>query len=78
MNYHSYTLIEKFCDINYSEKKVAHVISHQKQVELDLVGSWTVDVGDLDQALHLWRFKGGYAGVDKALKFLDENEVSLS
>lgn len=58
---------------NY-EKKVAHVISHQKQVELDLVGSWTVDVGDLDQALHLWRFKGGYAGVDKALKFLDENE----
>lgn len=74
----SYTFIEKFCDINYSEKKVAHVTSIQKQIDMENVGSWTVDVGDLDQVLHLWSFKGGYAGVDKALKFLDEDEVSYS
>ncbi|XP_065207918.1 protein NipSnap [Planococcus citri] len=55
------------------EKKAALLASLQKQTECDLVGAWTVEIGDLDQALHLWRFKGGYYGVDKARKFLDEN-----
>lgn len=52
--------------------------SLQKQIEIDQVGSWTVEVGDLDQALHLWSFKGGYNGVDKARKFLDENKVKFN
>lgn len=50
--------------------------SLQSKTECELAGSWTVEIGDIDQALHLWRFKGGYAGVDKARKFLDEHDVS--
>ncbi|XP_076452278.1 protein NipSnap-like [Babylonia areolata] len=26
----------------------------------ELVGSWTVEVGDQDEAVHLWAYKGGY------------------
>lgn len=58
-----------------SEKKAALITSLRKETECDLVGAWTVEIGDLDQSLHLWRFKGGYYGVDKARKFLDENSV---
>ncbi|XP_056640024.1 protein NipSnap [Diorhabda sublineata] len=32
--------------------------------EVELVGSWTVNVGDQDQALHLWKFTGGYQMID--------------
>lgn len=63
--------------IIYSEKLVSLSHSLQKHTECELVGSWTVEIGDIDQALNLWSFKGGYAGVDKARKFLDENEVRL-
>ncbi|XKL64489.1 hypothetical protein PGB90_004575 [Kerria lacca] len=56
------------------EKLVSLSHSLQKHTECELVGSWTVEIGDIDQALNLWSFKGGYAGVDKARKFLDENE----
>ncbi|KAF7283617.1 protein nipsnap [Rhynchophorus ferrugineus] len=31
---------------------------------VQLVGSWTVNVGDQDQALHLWRFIGGFQQID--------------
>ncbi|EFA05012.1 protein NipSnap [Tribolium castaneum] len=31
---------------------------------VELVGSWTVNVGDQDQALHLWKFTGGYEKID--------------
>ncbi|XP_018568372.1 protein NipSnap [Anoplophora glabripennis] len=38
--------------------------------DVELVGSWTVNVGDQDQALHLWKFTGGYEKID------DYNEIS--
>lgn len=41
----------------------------------ELVGSWTVEVGDLDQALHLWQYTGGYERIDHAQAFLSKDEV---
>jgi len=35
-------------------------------------------VGDLDQALHVWRYTGGFAAVDKAKKTLSNDEVCRS
>lgn len=40
---------------------------------VDLVGSWTVNVGDQDQALHLWQFRGGFQTIDETTQILAEN-----
>nr|CAD7403342.1 unnamed protein product [Timema poppensis] len=42
-----------------------------------MVASWTVHVGDLDQALHLWRYKGGFASIDTAKKQLSQDKEFL-
>lgn len=44
-----------------------------QNLNCELVGSWTVQVGDMDQALHLWKYKGGFAGVDKTKRTLKQN-----
>lgn len=58
-----------------------YLSTYESQVKLvqaqnlncELVGSWTVQVGDMDQALHLWRYKGGFAGLDKTKHSLKQN-----
>lgn len=58
---------------NYSES-VNLIHSKQSDLNCELVGSWTVHVGDLDQALHLWRYTGGFASIDKSLNLLRKDE----
>lgn len=41
------------------------------------MGSWTVDVGDMDQVLHLWRYTGGFEKIDAAHRILSTDRVSL-
>jgi hypothetical protein len=48
------------------------------QLNYELVGSWTVDVGDLDQALHLWRYTGGFSAIDSAKQKLAQDKVRLA
>lgn len=50
---------------------------HSKKEELsaDLVASWTVQVGDLDQVVHIWRYTGGFAAIDKARAYLETDNV---
>jgi len=38
----------------------------EKKTGAELVGSWTVDIGDQDKAIHLWRYPGGYPTLDGA------------
>lgn len=38
----------------------------RKDLDAELIGSWVVDVGDQDQALHLWRYLNGYTALGKA------------
>uniref|UniRef100_A0A6M2DMX4 NIPSNAP domain-containing protein n=1 Tax=Xenopsylla cheopis TaxID=163159 RepID=A0A6M2DMX4_XENCH len=49
------------------------VNSKNDNLSCELIGSWTVQVGDLDQALHLWRYTGGYERVDQAIRELDND-----
>ncbi|XP_014212567.1 protein NipSnap [Copidosoma floridanum] len=58
---------------NYSQN-VALIHSKKQDLNLELVGSWTVEVGDLDQALHLWQYSGGFQIVDKAQNLLAKDE----
>lgn len=44
--------------------------SKRDQLHADLIGSFTVSVGDLDQCLHLWRYTGGFEVIDKSKDIL--------
>ena len=46
-------------------------------INAELVGSWSVIVGDQDQAFHVWRYIGGYAEIDKARITLARNDASI-
>lgn len=59
-------------------KKTAQLIhSKRETISKDLVASWTVHVGDMDQVLHLWRYTGGFAKIDKAEALLSDDAVSI-
>ncbi|KAF5281897.1 hypothetical protein FQR65_LT14481 [Abscondita terminalis] len=54
---------------------------HSKMPDnVELSGSWTVSVGDQDQALHLWKFIGGFETIDLAnnLFSVDEDYQKLN
>jgi hypothetical protein len=54
------------------------LIESKKDLACDLVASWTVQVGDLDQCVHLWRYTGGFEKVDLAEKELKKDNVSAA
>lgn len=58
-----------------SEENVNLIHSKKSDLNCELVGSWTVEVGDLDQALHLWQYTGGYESIDNAQAVLSKDEV---
>lgn len=51
--------------------------SKQPELNCEHIGSWTVEVGEMDQALHLWQFNGSYAGIDYAQATLSQDEVCI-
>ena len=61
----------------YSQENVNLIHSKKSELNCELVGSWIVEVGDLDQALHLWQYTGGYERVDKAQVVLSQDEVNI-
>ncbi|XP_033217781.1 protein NipSnap isoform X2 [Belonocnema kinseyi] len=63
--------IDKYLS-NYQEN-VNLIHSKQSELKCELVGSWVVEVGDLDQALHLWQYTGGFERVDRAQVILSQH-----
>lgn len=60
--------------INY-EENVNLIQSREPKISCELVGSWMVEVGDLDQVLHLWKYdNGGYERVDHVQAVLSKDE----
>lgn len=59
---------------NY-EENVNLIHSKKSNLKCELVGSWTVEVGDLDQAIHLWQYTGGYESIDHAQAVLSKDEA---
>ncbi|CAD5112386.1 DgyrCDS1607 [Dimorphilus gyrociliatus] len=41
-------------------------ITTEKKTGAELVGSWTVEIGDQDEAVHLWKYPGGYEVLNEA------------
>ncbi|CAG0892582.1 unnamed protein product [Cyprideis torosa] len=56
-------------------QKYVDLISHRgSTINKELIGSWIVGVGDLDQCLHLWRYSKGWVGADEANRLLREDK----
>jgi len=60
--------LDKYVD-NY--EKTVNIAHHLKAGEL--MASWVVAIGDQDQVIHVWKYTGGYGGVDNARKALLDN-----
>lgn len=59
-----------------SKKTTALIHSKRDEISNDLIGSWTVHVGDMDQCLHLWRITGGFEKIDTAHRVLENDTVN--
>ena len=75
-----FKLSKKLIKINYifSTENVQYIDSHKGDLNLDFIGSWSVEVGDLDQALHLWQYNGGFQTIIKAHEFFANDQVHIS
>jgi hypothetical protein len=56
-------------------KNTVQLIESKKDLACELVASWTVQVGDLDQCVHLWRYTGGFEKIDLAERNLPKDPV---
>lgn len=41
-------------------------LMEEKQAGSKLIGSWTVEIGDQDEAIHIWSYPGGYPVLNRA------------
>lgn len=64
------------CFSHSSSKKTVQLIESKKDLACELVASWSVQVGDLDQCIHIWRYTGGFGKVDLAEKTLQNDAVN--
>lgn len=61
----------------YSSEQVVKLCQKIPNLKYELIGSWSVRVGDLDQYVHLWKHQGGYAEIDKTNNILLQNQASF-
>lgn len=54
------------------------MMEKKANLNCNLVASWTVEVGDLDQCLHLWKYTGGFEKIDQAKADLWHDPVNIS
>ncbi|XP_014665825.1 PREDICTED: protein NipSnap-like [Priapulus caudatus] len=48
--------------------KYVNTVNTRGDLSCELIGSWTVSVGDEDEIIHLWRYKNGYRDVSRAME----------
>ena len=65
-----------YLKLDFSEKHCQ--VMGSSGINAELVGSWSVIVGDQDQVFHVWRYIGGYAEIDKARVIFSNSNVSFN
>lgn len=60
-------------------QRTVELVNEQKELCYELMGSWQVTVGDMDQCIHLWRYTGGFEKIDQAKEYLwnDDDYLKL-
>ncbi|KAL8576122.1 hypothetical protein ACOMHN_001472 [Nucella lapillus] len=46
--------------------KVFKQLMDEKKAGSELIGSWTVEIGNQDEAIHIWSYRGGYPVLNEA------------
>ncbi|XP_029475656.1 protein NipSnap homolog 1 isoform X2 [Rhinatrema bivittatum] len=59
---------------NNLTEEVLPKLHHAADYPCDLVGNWNTWYGEQDQAVHLWRFSGGYAALTDCMNKLKRNK----
>jgi len=54
-------------DYHHAYEEYVHLLK-KKNVPTEIVGSWSVMVGNNDQAVQIWKYKEGFAGADTTLQ----------
>lgn len=75
--YYAYLTIIMSFFYYYSSEQVVKLCQKIPNLKYELIGSWSVRVGDLDQYVHLWKHQGGYAEIDKTNNILLQNQVNF-
>ncbi|CAN0332654.1 protein NipSnap homolog 1-like [Lampetra fluviatilis] len=57
-----------------TEEALSAFIESGSEYPCEIVGSWNTWYGDQDQAVHLWRYKGGYPALTEAMNMLRQNK----
>jgi len=60
--------------LNNYKQTVAFIHSKKDEYNCELVASWNVSVGDLDQCLHLYKYTGGFERIDNFIDNIWKNE----
>lgn len=56
----------KFGYLSTHSNKTVQYVNTKTNLSCELMASWTVQVGDMDQVLHLWKYTGGFEKIDQA------------
>lgn len=65
-----------FCTCIFSKRTVQIIESKNDEISCDLTASWTVQVGDMDQVVHLWRYTGGFEAIDQAKVSVGDDPIA--
>uniref|UniRef100_H3A787 Nipsnap homolog 1 n=1 Tax=Latimeria chalumnae TaxID=7897 RepID=H3A787_LATCH len=60
-----------------AEEVLIPTLHSDKDYPCDLVGSWNTWYGEQDQAVHLWRFSGGYPALMECAEKLKRNKIYM-
>uniref|UniRef100_A0A8C5E5G7 Protein NipSnap homolog 2-like n=1 Tax=Gouania willdenowi TaxID=441366 RepID=A0A8C5E5G7_GOUWI len=55
-------------------EEVLPIIHADKYYPCELVGTWNTWYGEQDQAVHLWRYRGGYPALTEVMNKLKQNQ----
>ncbi|TMS03761.1 Protein NipSnap-like protein 1 [Larimichthys crocea] len=62
---------------NSLEAEVQNRLHQDQDYPCEVVGSWNTWYGEQDQAVHLWRYRGGYPALTECLEKLNNNKEYL-
>ncbi|MED6271414.1 Nipsnap [Characodon lateralis] len=62
---------------NNLEAEVQNRLHQDQEFPCEVVGSWNTWYGEQDQAVHLWRYRGGYPALTECLQKLRANKEYL-
>ncbi|XP_062274083.1 protein NipSnap homolog 1 isoform X1 [Scomber scombrus] len=62
---------------NSLEAEVQNRLHRDQDYPCEVVGSWNTWYGEQDQAVHLWRYSGGYPALTECLQKLNNNKEYL-